>query len=459
MPNAPNGPVIFSVSELNQAVRQLLEHSFGLLWVEGEISNLARPRSGHVYFSLKDGNAQVRCALFASKARLLRVALDNGAQIRVRARVSVYAARGDYQLIIEHAEDAGDGALQRQFDELKARLDAEGLFAAERKRALPNAPARVGVITSATGAAIRDVLSVISRRYPLGAVRLYPVPVQGDAAPAAITRALDQASARRDCDVLLLVRGGGSLEDLQAFNDERVARAIVASQVPVISGVGHEVDVTIADFAADVRAATPSAAAELVCPDLEARAARVPPALSALRLRMRARLAESSRRVDTLAARIARQHPRRSLENAAQRLDEADLRLQRSTRSQMARARERLQQAQQRLRRGAPDRRIALAVADQHQFRERLERAGRQRVAEAGTRIGAAVRALHSVSPLQTLERGYAIARDDNGHIVHRSDRVGIGDRIAVDLARGQLDCEVRGTDLEPAATTPAIKD
>jgi exodeoxyribonuclease VII large subunit len=459
MPNANNGPVIFSVSELNQAVRQLLEHSFGLLWVEGEISNLARPRSGHVYFSLKDGNAQVRCALFAGKARLLRVALDNGTQIRVRARVSVYAARGDYQLIVEHAEDAGDGALQRQFEQLKARLDAEGLFAAERKRPIPPAPARIGVITSATGAAIRDVLSVVSRRYPLGAVRIYPVPVQGDAAPAAISRAIGQASERRDCDVLLLVRGGGSLEDLQAFNDEAVARAIAACDVPIISGVGHEVDVTIADFAADVRAATPSAAAELVCPDLAARVARIPAALSALRTRIRARLAESQRRIDALGLRVDRQHPRRRLESAAQRLDEADLRLQRSVLARLARASERMQLVERRLGRAAPNHRIALAREQQARLSDRLARAGRQRLSDAGARMATAVRALHSVSPLQTLERGYAIARDAHGHVVRSSDTVGIGDRIAIDLARGQLDCEVRSTDHLPIDKIPATKN
>lgn len=441
-----DGPVIFSVSELNQAARQLLEHSFGLLWVEGEISNLARPRSGHVYFSLKDGSAQVRCALFASKARLLRVALDNGAQIRVRARVSLYAARGDYQLIIEHAEDTGDGALQRAYDELKARLDAEGLFAMERKRALPAAPARIGVVTSATGAAIRDVLSVARRRYPLGAVRIYPVPVQGDAAPGAIVRALTAASQRADCDVLLLVRGGGSLEDLQAFNDEAVARAIVACRVPVVSGVGHEVDITIADLAVDQRAATPSAAAELVCPDLATHATRIPAAMAALQRRIATRLEDAQRRTDGLHARVYRQHPRRQLETASQRLDEADARLQRIARHHLGRARERLQSAEGRLHRVAPDQTIAARQRDMAQLAARLSRVTRQRLGTADSRLGGAMRALHSVSPLQTLERGYAIARDAHGQVVRVADNVAIGDRIVVDLARGQLDCEVCAT-------------
>ncbi|MES1937540.1 exodeoxyribonuclease VII large subunit [Salinisphaera hydrothermalis] len=444
MTAADNGPIVFTVSELNRAARDLLEQSFGLLWVEGEISNLARPRSGHVYFSLKDGEAQVRCALFRNKARLLRVALDNGVQIRVRARVSLYTARGDYQLIIEHAEDAGAGALQRAFEELRARLDAEGLFAAERKRALPARPARIGVITSATGAAIRDVLSVVARRYPLGALRIYPVPVQGDAAPPAIAAALTRASERADCDVLLLVRGGGSLEDLWAFNDEAVARAIVASRIPVVSGVGHEVDVTIADLAADVRAATPSAAAELVCPDMATHAARLPQITTRLEQRMTARLAEARTRLAGLEQRLARQRPRRRLETAAQRLDEAELRLQRIAQTQMSARRRHLQLVEDRLFRASPARRVAQAEGTIAGLSQRLDRAAVQRVDAARRQLGSAVRALHSVSPLQTLERGYAIARDAQGNVLRDASTVTVGETVAIDLARGQLDCEVR---------------
>ncbi len=444
MTAADTGPIVFTVSELNRAARDLLEQSFGLLWVEGEISNLARPRSGHVYFSLKDGEAQVRCALFRNKARLLRVALDNGVQIRVRARVSLYAARGDYQLIVEHAEDAGAGALQRAFEELRARLDAEGLFAAERKRALPAAPARIGVITSATGAAIRDVLSVVSRRYPLGALRVYPVPVQGEAAPPAIVTALTRAGQRADCDVLLLVRGGGSLEDLWAFNDETVARAIVACPIPIVSGVGHEVDVTIADLAADVRAATPSAAAELVCPDMAARAAQLPQASARLQQRMNARLTEARTRLAGLEQRLARQRPRRRLETAAQRLDEAELRLQRIAQAQMSAHRRHLQLVEDRLHRATPARRLAQAGGTLTALSQRLDRAGIGRLESAQRQLGSAVRALHSVSPLQTLERGYAIARGAQGNVLRDASTVTVGDTVSIDLARGQLDCEVR---------------
>ncbi|MES1934131.1 exodeoxyribonuclease VII large subunit [Salinisphaera shabanensis T35B1] len=436
--------IVFSVSELNASVRQLLEHSYGLLWVEGEISNLARPRSGHLYFSLKDGDAQVRAALFRGKARLMRTPLADGDQVRVRARVSLYAARGDYQLIVEHVEPAGDGALRRAFEQLKARLDAEGLFAVERKRALPAAPARIGVIASATGAAIRDVLSVVSRRFPLGAVRIYPVPVQGDAAPPAIVKALTLASERADCDVLLLVRGGGSLEDLWAFNDENVARAIVASRVPVISGVGHEVDVTIADFAADVRAATPSAAAELVCPDLGARAQALPRLADQLNRRMAVRLQHAGQRLATLDARLARQHPRRRLEVPMQRLDVADQRLQRALRQRLDLARNRLSALTQRLQLASPKRHLVAHEHAHDQRVKRLQRAMHKRLEQANLQLRNAGRALHAVSPLQTLERGYAIARDDHNHVVRSADTVTAGDAIHVVLARGRLDCEIR---------------
>ncbi|MES1927310.1 exodeoxyribonuclease VII large subunit [Salinisphaera sp. T31B1] len=448
MPNRPapdsTDRIVFSVSELNGAVRELLEHSFGLLWVEGEISNLARPRSGHMYFSLKDGSAQVRCALFRNRARLIRGPLNDGDRVRLRARVSLYPARGDYQLIVEHVEAAGDGALRQAFEQLKARLDAEGLFAVERKRALPAAPARIGAITSATGAAIRDVLSVVSRRYPLGSVRVYPVPVQGEAAPPAIVAALQRASARADCDVLLLVRGGGSLEDLWAFNDEAVARAIVACRVPVVAGVGHEVDVTIADFAADVRAATPTAAAELVCPDLAARAQALPVAMTRLRGRMTARLAAAEQRLAALQTRLVRQHPRRRLEVPMQRLDLAEQRLLRGVRARLARDDQRLTALTRRLRQASPAGAVAAGTTANKVLYNRMVSAMRSRLTSSEQRFNIAARTLHGVSPLQTLERGYAIARDADGNILRAADNVVSGDRVSVDLARGRLDCDVR---------------
>ena len=260
---------IYSVSRLNREVRVLLERGFGALWLEAEISNFARPSSGHWYFSLKDSAAQVRCAMFRQRNMLCAFTPRDGQKVLVRARIGLYEPRGEYQLIVDHMEDAGLGALKRQFEELSARLNLEGLFAAERKRSLPRLPRRIGIITSPTGAAVRDILHVLARRFPAAAVLIYPVSVQGAQAAAEIVAALESAGVRAECDVLILARGGGSLEDLWAFNDERLARAIVASPIPVITGIGHEIDFTIADFAADVRAPTPSAAAELVVPDAE----------------------------------------------------------------------------------------------------------------------------------------------------------------------------------------------
>src|ERR1700678_2277221 len=260
---------IYSVSRLNREVRVLLERGFGSVWLEAEISNFAKPSSGHWYFSLKDAAAQVRCCMFRQRNMLCAFAARDGQKVLVRARIGLYEPRGEYQLVIDHMEDSGLGALKRQFEELSAKLSQEGLFAAERKRLLPGLPRRIGVITSPTGAAVRDILHVLARRFPAAAVLIYPVPVQGPQAAAEITAALELAGRRAECDVLILARGGGSLEDLWAFNDERLARAIVASPIPVITGIGHEVDFTMADFAADVRAPTPSAAAELMVPDAD----------------------------------------------------------------------------------------------------------------------------------------------------------------------------------------------
>src|SRR5579859_8203563 len=262
------GRNVFSVSRLNREVRLLLEKGLGVVWVEGELSNFSAPSSGHWYFSLKDRDAQLRCAMFRMKNASLGFTPKAGQQVLARGRISLYEPRGDYQLIVEHLEEAGIGALRREFERLKEKLAAEGLFALERKRSLPRFPRRVGVITSASGAALHDVLRVLARRYPPAAVLIYPTPVQGGAASAGLVAAIELASARAECDVLILARGGGSLEDLWSFNDERVARAIRASAIPVVSGVGHEVDFTIADFAADLRAPTPTGAAELVTPDV-----------------------------------------------------------------------------------------------------------------------------------------------------------------------------------------------
>src|ERR1700688_3201780 len=323
---------IYSVSRLNREVRVLLERGFGALWLEGEISNLARPSSGHWYFSLKDATAQVRCAMFRQRNMLSAFAARDGQKVLVRARIGLYEPRGEYQLVIDHMEDAGLGALRRQFEQLAAKLAAEGLFAPERKRSLPALPKRIGVITSPSGAAIHDILHVLARRFAAIPVLLYPVAVQGAAAAAEIVAALNLAGRRAECDVLILARGGGSLEDLWAFNDEALARAIVASPIPIVSGIGHEIDFTIADFAADVRAPTPSAAAEIAVPDGEEWLASLARLAQRLQRGLLRRVEAQRERLRWLVGRAALVSPAARLSQQTQRLDDLDQRMSRALR-------------------------------------------------------------------------------------------------------------------------------
>lgn len=431
---------IYRVSELNREVRMVLETGFPLIWLEGEISNLARPASGHRYFSLKDDAAQVRCALFRNRGRYVNQPLANGQLVRVRAQITLYEPRGEFQLIIEHLEDAGEGALRRAFEALKQKLDAEGLFAAERKRALPRFPRRIGLITSPGGAAIRDVLSVLARRFPALPILLHPTPVQGAEAVAGIVRALHLAGERRDCDLLLLVRGGGSLEDLQAFNEEAVARAIADCPILVVSGVGHETDVTIADFAADLRAPTPSAAAELVSPDRTEWLARFERLEDMLTAALRRRLTGLQQRLDWQRQRLARLHPARRLQDRAQRLDELDQRLRRALRQRLEREQRQLANLDARLRSHSPRRRLAALHEHHTALSRRLHAALRQELNTRRQRLAELGRALNAVSPLATLSRGYAIVRQPNGGaIVRRADQVATGESLEVLLAEGRL--------------------
>jgi exodeoxyribonuclease VII large subunit len=392
---------VWTVSRLNREVRLLVETGLPALWIEGEVSNLARPASGHLYFSLKDEGAQVRCALWRSSALKLSFAPRNGMQLLVRGRVSVYEPRGEYQLIVEYAEEAGEGALRRRFEALKARLREEGLFDEAAKRPLPSLPRRIGVITSPSGAAIRDILHILRRRFPAVPVVIYPVPVQGEGAAAKIAAALALASERAECDVLILARGGGSLEDLWSFNEEIVARAIRASAIPVISGVGHEVDFTIADFAADRRAPTPSGAAEIAVPDAAEWLTRLNKDAGRLRNAIARRLGLKAERLAWQVRRLAVAHPGNRLRQHGQRLDELELRLGRGIGALLERSR---------------------------------------------ARADAAARMLHTVSPLATLDRGYAIVtRAADGQILRSAGQVGPGDGIDVRLAEGGLSARVTG--------------
>ena len=479
---------IYTVSRLNREVRALLERGFGSLWLEAEISNFAKPSSGHWYFSLKDAGAQVRCCMFRQRNMLCSFTARDGQKVLVRARIGLYEPRGEYQLVIDHMEDAGLGALRRQFEELSAKLAAEGLFAADRKRPLPTLPRRIGVITSPTGAAVRDILHVLARRFPAVAVLIYPVAVQGAQAAAELIAAVGLAGRRAECDVLILARGGGSLEDLWAFNDERLARAIAASPIPVVSGIGHEIDFTIADFAADVRAPTPSAAAELVVPDAEEWVGAFMRLSTRLQRGMRRRLDERRERLRLLARRAALVSPAARCAQQAQRLDEMEVRLSRAMSRRLAGHRERLgwltgraalvspgarlmqqlmrleeleRRAQRALRHTLNERRSGLSDLERRLWRAspvlrvreaaarhgallaRLRTAGPDRVRRARERLLPLERTLNAISPLATLERGYAIVSSERGEILRDAAKSAPGMIIEARLARGRIRAKV----------------
>ena len=395
----PGGRLVLSPSTLVRMARDLLEDAFALIWIEAEISSLSRPASGHLYFNLKDAQAQVRCAMFRPKSQYLRFKPADGVRVLARARVSLYEARGEFQLIVEHMEVAGEGALLRAFEQLKARLATEGLFDAAHKRTLPALPRRIGVITSPSGAAIRDVLSVISRRFPLAEIDVMPVPVQGKDAPPAIAAMIAAASKAARHDVILLTRGGGSIEDLWAFNDEAVARAIYASKVPVVSAVGHEIDFTIADFVADLRAPTPSAAAELLVADAGEFLRRIERDRAQLNSCMRRALRSLSQRTDRAQARLRSLHPR----------------------ARLRAGRERLTGLRMRLRMLHPRAQLRTGVDHLAALSDRMRRATDSRLRESRLRVNELARALNAVSPLATLERGYAILSDLSSSALIRS--------------------------------------
>jgi len=436
---------VYSVSRLNREVRVLLERGFGSLWLEAEISNFARPSSGHWYFSLKDAAAQVRCAMFRQRNMLCAFTARDGQKVLVRARIGLYEPRGEYQLIVDHMEDAGLGALKRQFEELSAKLAAEGLFGVERKRPLPGLPKRIGIVTSPTGAAVRDILHVLARRFPAAAVLVYPVPVQGAQAAAEIIAALQTAGRRAECDVLILARGGGSLEDLWAFNDERLARAIVASPIPVITGIGHEIDFTIADFAADVRAPTPSAAAELVVPDAEEWRNAFAQLGARLQRGVRRRLQEHGERLRWLTGRAALASPVARLSARAQRLDELEQCLVRAVRRRLEGHRERLRWLTGRAAQVSPANRLGRQLLRLGNLQQQLHRAMRLALDSRQKKLLPLVRTLNAVSPLGTLDRGYAIVSAEGGEILRNAADAKPGTLIDARLAHGKIRARVEG--------------
>src|SRR5712692_9821939 len=440
MPTRP----VWTVSELTARIRDLLAKNFTDISVQGEISNCREAQSGHIYFTLKDDRAQVRCVFFKQQQRGIKVRPEDGLQMTVRGSISVYEQRGEYQIYVENLEPIGLGALQLAFEQLKKRLEAEGLFDAARKKPLPLLPSRIGFITSPRGAAVRDVVRILTRRFPNVHLTVYPVRVQGEGAAEEIVKALKFFNAKKMVDVLILARGGGSLEDLWAFNEEIVARAIAASEIAVITGVGHETDFTIADFVADVRASTPSAAAELVVQTRREFDKHIADLRDALAEQIRYRILVLSRRVHELSARRGFRRPLDLLRQQRQRADEMTSRLALGLRARLEQSRKRFTAAHLRI--VSFDFRVKISA-----FRLRLE----TRAAELGVRAERLLRAkrerldrlllqLNERSPLKVLERGYAIATDSNGIVLRDAAQVALGDTVAIQLHRGRLTTEVK---------------
>jgi exodeoxyribonuclease VII large subunit len=429
---------IYTVSRLNREVRTVLEGSFPLIWLEGELSNLARPGSGHWYFSLKDEAAQVRCAMFRNRNMLVKGKPENGMQVLVRARIGLYEARGEYQLIIEHLEEAGDGALRRAFEQLKAKLDAAGLFDTAHKQPIPALPRQIGVITSPTGAAIRDILTTLQRRFPGIPVIVYPVPVQGAEAGGEIAHMITLAGERAECDVLLLARGGGSLEDLWAFNEEVVARAMFDCPIPIVSGIGHEVDVTIADFVADQRAPTPTAAAELVSPDQQEWRLRLQQLQNRLQRTVMRSIEARQQQLRYLTTRLP--HPGRQVEERLQRLDELELRRNHAMQHDLRHRHAEVNMLQQRLQKFSPLQRLAQYRLQNQNLGQRLLTALRHQLGQQQQQLQNLAHALETVSPLATLSRGYAIVTTATGDkILRNAADAKIGEAIHTRLAKGRL--------------------
>lgn len=449
MPDGTHPRRLLTVSELTALVRERLEAEFPDFWLEGELTNLRTPASGHLYFTLKDQSAQVRAVLFRGAAQRLRFALKEGLQVIVRGRLGVYEPRGEYQVLVEYLEPKGIGALQLAFEQLKERLAKEGLFDQARKRPLPFLPRRVGLVTSLSGAAIRDMLTVLKRRCPILGVVIAPVPVQGEGAAPQIAEAVRALGESGEVDVLIVGRGGGSLEDLWCFNEEVVVRAIAASPVPVVSAVGHEIDYTLADFAADYRAPTPSAAAEAVAPvlddllrqvrDLAGRAAR---ALANRLALLRHRVADPEQVGSALRSRVQQE---------AQRLDDAMERLAAAVQAALQEARMRLMRGQHGLEVRSPLARVRRALGVLPQLGKRAEQALLAALTLKRQAVRALAAGLDGLSPLAVLGRGYSLVqRASDGRIVRDARQVRAGEAVLVRLARGRLGCEVRETVPDP---------
>ena len=436
---------VFCVAELNLAIKQLLESNVPLLWVKGEISNLVKAASGHFYFSLKDNQAQVRCVMFRHKNQLLKEAIANGQQVEVLAAATLYEQRGDFQLTVEQVRPAGLGVLYEQFARLKQLLESQGLFAAGRKRALPAFPTSIGIITSPQAAALRDVLTTLRLRMPSVPVVLYPTPVQGTGSAEKIAAAIQLANRRAECDVLILCRGGGSIEDLWAFNEELVARAIATTEIPIVSGVGHETDFTIADFVADERAPTPTAAAQRVVPDRHALLRGLQDQAQHLQRAQRNRLQNAMQALDYLQRRLV--HPAQQLQRQTQQLDQLQQRMQRAFAYRKQQQHWQWQSLAQRLRAASSD--FARLQDRQTNLAERLIKAMHATKAHRLGRVENAAQHLIFLDPTKVLARGYSMVQDVNGGVVSDAGQVAVGAELRITFANGWVRTEVKEKGVE----------
>jgi exodeoxyribonuclease VII large subunit len=441
----PSEKKIYSVSELNRETKNVLSNHFSCIQVEGEISNLSTPTSGHIYFSLKDPKAQIRCAMFKSQQRRMDFKPKNGKLVIISAQVSLYEARGDYQLIVDKMQEAGQGDLQLAFEKLKTKLLNEGLFEQGLKQSLPEIPKHIGIITSPTGAAIHDILSVLRRRFPAIPVLIYPTAVQGEPSKFEITRAIETANQQKEVDVIILARGGGSLEDLWAFNEECVARAIATSKIPIVSGIGHEVDFTIADFVADLRAATPSAAAENVVPDQQTWLSRFNTIELRLQQQIQRQISHHQQSTNWLNKRLQQQHPGQQLQRHAQTLDNLELRLVRAMQSKIRHAKSQLENKNNLLQQQNPANLIIVYKQQQSYLCNRLNTAIQHKLETLHRKYISLVHTLNAVSPLATLDRGYAIVSNPKtSEVISSSQQLSLNDMIKTRLAHGEIISQIK---------------
>ena len=434
---------IYSVSSLNRAAKSLLETSLGVIWLSGEISNLTIAVSGHWYFTLKDHSAQVRCAMFKGNNRRSGFTPKHGQQVLVRGKLSLYEARGDYQLIIESMAPEGDGLLKQQFDALKCQLAAEGLFSQEYKKTLPNVINRIGVITSSTGAALHDILSVLKRRDPRLQVIVYPSQVQGAGSAESVAAQIQLANARNECDLLIVGRGGGSLEDLWCFNEAIVAYAIFNSQLPIISAVGHEIDISISDFVADLRAATPSAAAELVSQSSSVVESQLQTLVTRLKRAISAQLQLKHHQQNLLKEKLLQQDPKHKLQQQTLQLDELSLRLSHAINQVINQQTQQQQRLENRLINFSPAQTIRIEQQKQTQLLSRLQSAMHNKLKQSENALQSQISQLNAVSPLATLARGYAIVKDNKGKVTTDATTLSAGDTISVRLHKGEVKAQV----------------